>query len=200
MADFAGMLSEHPEAHRTFGRKFNFLTHIFQHRLTSNYQALVAADRPQAKGDANYTTVDTGSLQQIIPTVGNSGTQPVNISVNLGKPSFSLGERSSFSVAVAPATKGGTALPTGTVTLFSSSGQISGQAVLAGGKATGIVEWDAVGTQGVYAVYAGDTNFAVGSSAPVSVNVAQGVPTVTLQPRDKRCGCVLGNKQASPLC
>jgi Bacterial Ig-like domain (group 3) len=139
---------------------------------------------PNYPGDANYITVLTGSLQSIQTTDGSSGTKQVNISVNLGKPPFSLGEQSSFSVTVAPATKGGTALPTGTVTLFSSKGQISSPAVLAGGKATGIAEWDAVGIQGVYAVYAGDTNFAVASSTPVSVNVAQGVPTVTLQPRD----------------
>ena len=143
---------------------------------------------PNYAGDANYTGVLTGSLQSIQTTDGNSGTKPVNISVNLGKPPFSLGEQSSFSVIVAPATKGGTALPTGTVTLFSSNGQLSGQVVLAGGKATGIAEWDAVGTQGVYAVYAGDTNFAVASSTPVSVNVAQGVSTVTVQPRDKVVG------------
>ncbi|WP_433972036.1 Ig-like domain repeat protein [Tunturiibacter lichenicola] len=139
---------------------------------------------PNYAGDANYTAVNLGSLQSIQTIDGNSGTQPVNISVNLGKPTFALGERSSFSVTVAPATKVGTALPTGTVTLFSNNGQISGQIVLAGGKATGTAEWDAVGAQGVYAVYAGDTNFAVASSTPVSVNVAQGVPTVTVQPRD----------------
>src|SRR5262249_37129314 len=60
-------------------------------------------------------------------------------------------------------------------------GQISGQLSLSGGRATGIVEWDTVGPQGVYAVYGGDGNYAGTSSAPVTVQVAKAVPTINLQ-------------------
>ena len=138
-------------------------------------------------GDANYQVGDQHSSQEII-TSGTNGTKAVNISLNLGKPSFLLGERTPFSVAVTPATAGKTALPIGIVTLYSVNGQISGQLELSGGKAAGIVEWDTVGAQGVYAVYSGDANFAGGSSVTVNVHVAQAVPTVTLQPNATHVG------------
>jgi hypothetical protein len=131
-------------------------------------------------GDANYQAGYQHSSQEII-TGSTAGTKAVNIGLNLGTPSFSLGQRTPFSVAVTPATGGSTAVPIGFVTLYSGNGQISGQLGLSGGKATGTVEWDSVGAQGVYAVYGGDGNYAGGSSAPVTVHVAQAVPKITVQ-------------------
>jgi hypothetical protein len=136
-------------------------------------------------GDTNYGVGGQHSSQEII-TGSTSGTKAANISLNLGTTSFSLGQRTPFSVAVTPSTSGSTAAPIGYVTLYSSNGQISGKIGLSGGKATGIVEWDSVGTQGVYAVYGGDGNFAGGSSATVTVHVAQAVPTITVKPATDR--------------
>jgi hypothetical protein len=115
-------------------------------------------------GDANYLVGGQHSSQEII-TSSTSGTKAAKISLNLGAAGFTLGQRSEFSVAVTPATAGSTTTPIGYVTLYSSNGQISGPVALFGGRATGTVEWDSVGTQGVYAVYGGDGNFAGGSSA-----------------------------------
>ena len=131
-------------------------------------------------GDANYTNGGWKSKQEII-TQSTAGTKTVNIGLNLGTRSFSLGQRTEYSVAVTSAAQGSTAVPISYVTLYSNNGQISGQLALSGGRASGIVEWDAVGSQGVYAVYNGDGNYAGANSAPVTVHVAQAVPTVTEQ-------------------
>jgi hypothetical protein len=131
-------------------------------------------------GDANYTNGGSKSEQEVI-TEATAGTKAATISLNLGARSFSLGQRTEFSVAVTSATSGSTATPIGYVTLYSNNGPISGQVVLSGGRAAGIVEWDTVGSQGVYAVYGGDGNYAGSNSAPVTVNVAKAVPTITAQ-------------------
>ncbi|HEX3470333.1 MAG TPA: Ig-like domain repeat protein [Silvibacterium sp.] len=130
-------------------------------------------------GDENYTNGGWKSEQEIV-TQSTAGTKAVNISLNLGTRSFSLGQQTEYSVAVMPATQGSTAVPIGYVTLYSNNGQISGQLALSGGRASGIVEWDTVGSQSVYAVYNGDGNYAGANSAPVTVHVAQAVPEVTL--------------------
>jgi hypothetical protein len=142
-------------------------------------------------GDANYGVGGQHSSQEII-TSGSTGTKSANVKLSLGTTSFSLGQRTEFSVAVTPSISGSTAVPIGYVTLYSNNGQISGQLGLSGGRATGIVEWDTVGTQGVYAVYGGDGNFAGGSSATVSVHVTQAVPTITVQPAADHLG--VGNE------
>jgi Pro-kumamolisin, activation domain/Bacterial Ig-like domain (group 3) len=131
-------------------------------------------------GDANYTNGGWKEQQEII-TESTAGTKAVNISLNLGTSSYSLGQRSEYSVAVTPAAKGSTATPIGYVTLYSNNGQIAGQLTLSGGRATGIVEWDTVGSQSVYAVYNGDGNYTGANSTPVTVHVAKAVPQVTLQ-------------------
>ncbi|QNI31730.1 Ig-like domain repeat protein [Alloacidobacterium dinghuense] len=131
-------------------------------------------------GDANYTNGGRKTEQEII-TESTAGTKAVNISLNLGTNSFPLGQRTEYSVTVTPATQGSTAVPIGYVTLYSNYGQISGQLALSGGRASGIVEWDTVGSQSVYAVYNGDGNYAGANSTPITVHVAQGVPTVRLQ-------------------
>jgi len=132
-------------------------------------------------GDANYQAGYQESGQEIV-TSSTSGTKAANISLNLGTTKFSLGQRTEFSVAVTPAASGNNAVPIGFVTLYSGNGQISGQLSLSGGKAAGIVEWDTVGTQGVYVAYSGDGNYAGGSSATVTVHVTQAVPTIKVQP------------------
>jgi hypothetical protein len=132
-------------------------------------------------GDKNYTSGGQRETQEII-TEDNAGTKKVNVTMSLGGTSFPLGQRTSYSVSVALATSGATGVPIGYVTLYSGNGQIAGQVALAGGKASGTVEWDAVGTQSVYAVYGGDGNAASGNSTPVNVTVSQGVPVVTVQP------------------
>jgi subtilase family serine protease len=131
-------------------------------------------------GDANYTNGGS-KIEQEIVTQSTAGTKAVSVSLNLGTRSFSLGQRTEYSVAVTSATQGSTAVPIGYVTLYSNNGQISGQLALSGGRASGIVEWDTVGSQSVYAVYNGDGNYAGANSAPVTVNVAQAVPEVALQ-------------------
>ena len=132
-------------------------------------------------GDSNYGVGGQHSSQEII-TGSTAGTKSVNISLSLGSASVSLGQRTQFSVSVSPSTTGATTAPIGYVTLYSGNGQLSGQVGLSGGKATGIIEWDSVGTQGVYAVYGGDGNFAGGSSTTIAVHVAQVVPEVIVKP------------------
>jgi hypothetical protein len=136
-------------------------------------------------GDANYTNGGWKEEQEIV-TEGTPGTNPVHISLNLGSDSFSLGSRSEYSVAVTPATKGSTATPIGFVTLYSDTGQVSGQIELSGGHASGIVEWDTVGSQRVYAVYGGDANYAGANNTPITVHVAQAVPEIHLQALSNR--------------
>jgi hypothetical protein len=132
-------------------------------------------------GDNNYTAVAQHSAQEIIAT-NFGGTKTVNIGLNVGTGSFSLGQRTQISVKVAPAQSGATGTPIGFVTLYSGNGRVSGRLTLSGGTASGVVEWDTVGTQSVYAVYSGDGIFTGGNSGATNVVVAQAVPTVTVQP------------------
>jgi hypothetical protein len=112
----------------------------------------------------------------------NAGTKKIKLTLNLSGTSFTLGQQTQYSVSVASATTGSTSSPIGYVTLYSGYGQIAGTLSLSGGKATGTVAWDAVGTQSVYAVYGGDGNYGSGNSAATTVTVAQATPTVTVQP------------------
>jgi len=132
-------------------------------------------------GDVNYKAGGQKTTQEVI-TESNAGTKKINLTLNLGGISFTLGQQTQYSVSVASATTGSTSAPIGFVTLYSGNGQIAGQLSLSGGKATGVVAWDAVGTQSVYAVYGGDGNYGSGSSAMTTVTVAQATPTATVQP------------------
>ena len=132
-------------------------------------------------GDVNYNAGGQHETQQII-TLVNAGTKNMSVAVSLGGSTFSLGQRSQVTATAASATSGSTAIPIGYVTLYNDYGQIGGQLMLSGGKATGLVEWDIAGVQNVYAVYGGDGNYAPGSSAKTSVTVNKGVPTVVVQP------------------
>lgn len=130
-------------------------------------------------GDANYTNGGWKEQQEVI-TGSTTGTKSATVALSLGGKSFSLGERTAYSVTVTPAVASSITIPIGYVTLYSGNGQIAGQLELSGGHATGVVEWDAVGTQYVYAVYNGDGNYRGSNSAPVTVNVAQATPAVKL--------------------
>jgi len=136
-------------------------------------------------GDDNYSPGYQVSSQQIV-TTDNGGTKKDTVA-------FALGQHTQATVTVTPA-QGETGTPIGYVTLYSSSGPISGQMELAGGHASGVVEWDSVGSQPVYVVYGGDGKFAGGSSPMTTVTVAQGVPAVTVQPE---AGYVAVGGQAS---
>jgi hypothetical protein len=135
---------------------------------------------PNWPGDANYGNPLPGTTQTI-ETLSGPGTLPVQLTLSLGATSFGLGQRSQYTVAVT-STQKNASTPIGFVVLYSSAGQIAAQLALAGGKATGTVEWDAAGPQSVYAVYGGDNNFAGVSSAPVAVTVTQAAPMLTVQP------------------
>jgi hypothetical protein len=132
-------------------------------------------------GDTNYKAGGQKVTQEII-TEDNAGTKKIKLTLNLSGTSFTLGQQTQYSVSVASATTGSTSSPIGYVTLYSGYGQIAGTLSLSGGKATGTVAWDAVGTQSVYAVYGGDGNYGSGNSAATTVTVAQATPTVTVQP------------------
>jgi hypothetical protein len=134
----------------------------------------------QYAGDANYTYGGWRS-EQGIATESTTGTKAARVSLSLGSGSFSLGQRTEFSVTVTPANKASTAMPIGYVTLYSKYGQISGQVALSGGRASGIVEWDIVGAQRVYAVFNGDGTYAGANSVPVLVEVAQATPQLSLK-------------------
>jgi hypothetical protein len=131
-------------------------------------------------GDANYSPGYQEESQEVV-TTDYGGTKKDTIALKLSGSAFSLGQHSQAVVTVTPG-QGETGTPIGFVTLYSSYGPISSQMELAGGSASGIVEWDQVGAQPVYAVYDGDGNFEGGSSASTTVTVAQAVPTVTVQP------------------
>jgi hypothetical protein len=145
----------------------------------------------QWTGDANYGAGIQTITNQII-TRNTAGTKAVNLSLNLGSNSFSLGQRTAFTVTLTPAEPGSTAVPIGYVALSTNNGFnygfISGDVALTGGRATGTLEWDKVGAQSVYAVYGGDSNYTGANSAPVTVNVAQAVPQLQLQAEATRIG------------
>ncbi len=141
----------------------------------------------QWTGDANYDAGTQTITEQII-TRNTAGTKAVNFSLNLGSNSFSLGQRTAYTVTLTPAEPGSTAVPIGYVALSSNNGFISGNVALTGGRATGTLEWDKVGAQSVYAVYGGDPNYTGANSAPVTVNVAQAVPQLQLQAQATRIG------------
>lgn len=132
-------------------------------------------------GDANYTVGFQSETQQII-TLVNSGTKKMSLSVNLGGSTFSLGQRSQVTATATSGTSGTTAIPIGYVTLYNQFGEVGGQLLLSGGKATGLVEWDTAGAQNVYAVYGGDGNYAPASSAKTAITVNKGVLQVVVQP------------------
>ncbi len=132
-------------------------------------------------GDNNYMRGGQSGTQEII-TLVNSGTKKINLSISLGGSSFSIGQRSQVTAAVTSAASGSTATPIGYVTLYNEYGQVGSPFLISGGKATGLVQWETVGAQNVYAVYGGDGNYAPGSSSKIAVTVKKGVPTLLVQP------------------
>jgi subtilase family serine protease len=132
-------------------------------------------------GDANYTAGGQSGTQQII-TLVNSGTKKMSLTLSLGASSFSVGQRTQVTVTATSATSGSTASPIGFVLLYNDYGEVGGQLLLGGGKATGQVEWDIAGAQNVYAVYGGDGNYAPGSSSKIAITVNKGVPSLLVQP------------------
>jgi hypothetical protein len=132
-------------------------------------------------GDANYQAGNQKEWQGIIAQ-DNGGANKLNLTLNLGTTSFSLGQQSQVTVSAVPASSTTKGTPIGFVTLYSALGQISGQLELSGGKASGIVEWDNVGAQSVYAVYGGDGNYAGASSSSIKVTVSQATPALIVQP------------------
>jgi len=132
-------------------------------------------------GDKNYT-LSANNIEPGMQTQSTSGTTPVTLALSLGASSFGLGQQTQYTATVTPTQKNA-ASPTGSIVLYSTSlGQIAGQLTLAGGKATGMVAWNAAGPQPVYATYSGDGTFAGASSVPAVVTVTQATPTLTVQP------------------
>jgi len=131
-------------------------------------------------GDSNYTYGGAKSYQEIV-TQDNGGSKKLTIGLSLGATTYSMGQRSAYTVTLTPA-NGATGTPVGFITLYSGNGQIAAQIEPLGGKASGVIEWDQVGLQGVYAVYSGDGNFAGVSSGTTNVTVTQAVPVITVQP------------------
>jgi subtilase family serine protease len=138
-------------------------------------------------GDANYSNAKGNEQTQSIQTLNNPGTTPVKVVLSLGGSSFQLGQRTQYSVSVTPTQKN-SATPIGSIDLWTGYGQIAASIELAGGKATGTVEWDSSGPQSVYAVYEGDGNFAGANTTPVAVTVTQATPTLTVLPMSSYAG------------
>jgi hypothetical protein len=131
-------------------------------------------------GDANYTNGGWQEEQEVI-TESAAGRKAVDIGLHLGTKYFTLGQQSEFTITVKAAAKNSTAIPIGYVQLYSNNGPISGQLLLSGGVASGVVEWDTVGAQNVYAVYDGDANYIGVNCVPVPVTVYQATPQLALQ-------------------
>jgi hypothetical protein len=149
---------------------------------TGTYQLLASW-----AGDANYSNQVGMNGTASIQTASNAGTLPVSVALNLGGGSFSLGQRTQYTVSVTPQQKSG-AMPIGYIQLYTVAGPLGAQLALAGGKAIGTMEWDNVGTQPVYATYEGDNNFGGASSPATTVTVAQATPALTVQPASTYAG------------
>jgi len=127
-------------------------------------------------GDANYTAGNFTSYPDMTVTA------PVGVvttaAITTSGATSSLGKSTSFSVTITPAsTAANGAVPTGTVTLYSTqSGQITNAIPTVGGNATLFVQWPIAGAESVYGVYSGDKNYAGSNTALSTVTVAQATP------------------------
>jgi hypothetical protein len=131
-------------------------------------------------GDTNYTAGFVSSYPDMTVTapVGITTTSALKTS---GATS-SLGQRTSFSVTITPtSTPTNGAVPTGTVTLYSQEeGQIAAAVPIVGGNATLFVQWPVAGTETVYGVYSGDSNYAASDTGTSVVAVSQAMPILSL--------------------
>ena len=131
-------------------------------------------------GDANYTAGYVSSYPDMTVTapVGITTTSALKTS---GATS-SLGQRTSFSVTITPSSKPTNGVvPTGTVTLYSQEeGQIAAAVPIVGGNATLFVQWPIAGTETVYGVYSGDSNYAASNTSQSVVTVSEATPILSL--------------------
>jgi hypothetical protein len=128
-------------------------------------------------GDTNYIAGSGDHQPELI--VGAASGAATSTTLQAATSQASVGKLALYNVVTTP-TASTKLIPSGTVTLYSSYGQVSNAANIVNGKASVPVEWDSAGPESVYAVYSGDTNFAPSSSGNVMTSVAQGTPAVTL--------------------
>ena len=144
-------------------------------------------------GDANYTSSGLSSYPEIIAS--GAGTTASATTLTTAVTTAKLGQKSSFTITVKPAkTTSGAPVPTGTVTLYTTTGQAAASINLTGGTVTTFYEWDLAGPQSLYATYSGDGTYA-GSSSPITnVTVTKATPTVDLT---SVASCVADGTQSS---
>jgi hypothetical protein len=129
-------------------------------------------------GDAHYSPGILEEYDELITTAAGSAATSTTIAASAS--SATVGALTQFTVrTVASATS--KHLPTGTVSLFNSDGQLGASMTLIGGQATGFVQWGFSNSNQVYAVYSGDSNFASSSSAVIPVNVTSAPTSLALQ-------------------
>jgi hypothetical protein len=132
--------------------------------------------------DANYSSVPSGNGANettFLLTVGpGNGTTATTTTLNIAAAPTIPGDQGTFTVSVSPNTGNGAV--TGTVALWDAVGPRGAPATITAGVATIQLEWTQGGTASVYAVYSGDANNAVSSSASHTFTVQPGAPQVAL--------------------
>jgi subtilase family serine protease len=130
-------------------------------------------------GDTNYISGGLSSYPEII-TSGSGTTGSITTLVSAATKA-TLGQRTSFTITVKPAqAKSGAPTPTGTITLYTPTGQAANPVNLTGGTVITFYEWDLAGSQSVYAVYSGDNTYAGSSSPLAALTVSKATPTLSL--------------------
>src|ERR1700686_4871640 len=142
-------------------------------------------------GDTNNNTVSTSAPYAVTVTLDSTST-----TLTASLPTIFAGQSDTLVAAVVNNTGG--AVPTGTVTFYSSGIQVGMPITLTGGSATLVTSALAVGTDSITAVYSGDSNNLTDTSNAVSVIVYRD-PAANATPSGDITVITLTNGSPSPV-
>ncbi len=134
----------------------------------------------QYVGDSNYAS-SGGPNFQVNVTAATTGTSTTSTTIGLATATPTVGVAATVSATVAVTGTARTASPTGMVMFYSSVQGLLGSAMLNGPVATLAVTFTTAGTQTIYAIYVGDTNYTGSTSTPVAITVAAAAANNPLQ-------------------
>ena len=130
-------------------------------------------------GDSNYAG-SGGPSYAITVQAGTNTTVATSTTLAVATSTPTVGVATTLTATVAVTGTAKATAPTGIVNFYSSSTQgLLGSAAVSGTTATLPVTFTVSGAQSVYALYAGDTNYAPSGSAAVNVTAAAGTTTTS---------------------
>jgi hypothetical protein len=142
---------------------------LYTYSSANMTQIVAGAAVPVVSNTVNYNFA-AYSVTGFVFAAANSSTVPTTTSLVTSSANITLGQSVAFTATVTPAS--GTGTPTGPLTFNDGPTQIGTGTLNASGSATFSTSGLAVGAHSVKAVYSGDANFSLSTSAAVSVTVS----------------------------